>query len=53
MHGAIPPFPQYVFMAWCLVKNKDNFVKEKLTQTPYTHTHTQTFHNHESLKIYI
>jgi hypothetical protein len=20
MHGAIPPLPQYVFMAWCSVK---------------------------------
>jgi len=26
MHGAMPPFPQYVFMAWwCLVKHRDNF----------------------------
>jgi hypothetical protein len=25
MRGAIPPFPQYVFMAWCLVKQRDNF----------------------------
>jgi hypothetical protein len=25
MHGAIPPLPQYVFMAWCLVKHRDNF----------------------------
>jgi hypothetical protein len=24
MHGVIPPFPQHVFMAWCLVKNRDN-----------------------------
>jgi hypothetical protein len=24
MRGAIPP-PQYVFMAWCLVKHTDNF----------------------------
>jgi hypothetical protein len=21
MHGAIPPFPQYDFMAWCAVKS--------------------------------
>jgi hypothetical protein len=21
MHGALPPFPQYAFMAWCSVKN--------------------------------
>jgi hypothetical protein len=25
MRGAIPPPPQYVFMAWCLVKHRDNF----------------------------
>jgi hypothetical protein len=25
MHGAIPPLSQYVFMAWCLVKHRDNF----------------------------
>jgi hypothetical protein len=24
MHGALPP-PYYVFMAWCLVKHRDNF----------------------------
>jgi hypothetical protein len=25
MHWAIPPLPQYVFMAWCLVKHRENF----------------------------
>jgi len=25
MRGAIPPLPQYVFMAWCLVKHMDSF----------------------------
>jgi hypothetical protein len=25
MRGAIPPFLQYVFMAWCLIKHRDNF----------------------------
>jgi hypothetical protein len=25
MRGAIPLHPQYVFMAWCLVKHRDNF----------------------------
>jgi hypothetical protein len=24
-YGAIPPFPQYIFTAWCLVKHRDNF----------------------------
>jgi len=25
MHCVIPPPPQYFFMAWCLVKHKENF----------------------------
>jgi hypothetical protein len=25
MCGAIPPHPQYAFMAWCLVKHRDSF----------------------------
>jgi hypothetical protein len=25
MSGAMPPLPQYAFMAWCLVKYRDNF----------------------------
>jgi hypothetical protein len=25
LRGAIPPLPQQVFMAWCLVKHRDNF----------------------------
>jgi hypothetical protein len=25
MRGAIPPLPHYVFVAWCLVKHRDNF----------------------------
>jgi hypothetical protein len=25
MNGAIPPLPQYAFMAWFLVKHRDNF----------------------------
>jgi hypothetical protein len=31
MRGAIHPLPQYIFMAWCLVKHRDNFTfTEKL-----------------------
>jgi hypothetical protein len=26
MDGAILPLPQYVFMAWGLVKHRDNFI---------------------------
>jgi len=25
MHAVIPPLPHYVFVAWCLVKHRDNF----------------------------
>jgi len=25
MDGAVPPLPQYAFMAWCLVKHTDDF----------------------------
>jgi hypothetical protein len=25
MRGTIPSFPQYAFLAWCLVKHGDNF----------------------------
>jgi hypothetical protein len=25
MSGAVLPLPQYAFMAWCLVKHRDNF----------------------------
>jgi hypothetical protein len=25
MRGVMPPVPHFVFMAWCLVKHRDNF----------------------------
>jgi hypothetical protein len=25
MRGAIPPIPKFAFMAWCLIKHRDNF----------------------------
>jgi hypothetical protein len=34
MRGVIPPLPQYVFMAWCLVKHKNKFT---FCLLPYTH----------------
>jgi hypothetical protein len=30
MLGAISPLPQYVFMAWCFVKHRDNFTFDLL-----------------------
>jgi hypothetical protein len=45
MRGAIPPFPHYVFMAWCLVKHRDNF-------TFYLFYHSATRrHNPEDLNL--
>jgi hypothetical protein len=37
MRGAILPFPQYVFMAWCLVKHRDNFTLPLLYSTKSPH----------------
>jgi hypothetical protein len=36
MRGAIPPLPQYVFMAWCLVKHTDNLYIYMYTCIRYT-----------------
>jgi len=33
MCGAIPPLPQYIFMAWFLVKHRDNFTFALTTTT--------------------
>jgi hypothetical protein len=33
MRGAIPPLLQYVFVAWCLVKHRDNFTLLTLPNT--------------------
>jgi hypothetical protein len=42
MRGAITPLPQYAFMAWCLVKHRDNFTFY------FTESHT-TFSGSENL----
>jgi hypothetical protein len=39
MRGTIPPLPQYAFMAWCLVKHRDNF-----NFTFYVHHVGETLH---------
>jgi hypothetical protein len=33
MNGAISPLPQYVFMAWCLVKHRDKFTFSYIDMT--------------------
>jgi hypothetical protein len=41
MRGVIPPLPQYVFIAWCLVKHKENFTfLNVLTSPEFSGTHT-------------
>jgi len=35
MRGAVHPFSQYVFMAWCFVKHRDNFTFTLLFQHWY------------------
>jgi hypothetical protein len=35
MRGAIPPLPQYTFMAWCLIKRRDFTLKLPLRLTKY------------------
>jgi hypothetical protein len=34
--------PQYIFMAWCLVKHRDNFT--------FTFTHTRDYHKRYKFK---
>jgi hypothetical protein len=38
MSGTIPPFPHYVFMAWCLVKDMDSFTFTMLKKMGPTST---------------
>jgi hypothetical protein len=35
MRGAIPPLPQHVLMAWCLVKHKDKFTFTYMDETKH------------------
>jgi hypothetical protein len=38
MRGAIPPLPQYAFMARCLIKHRDNFIPLPFTGGIYSVT---------------
>jgi hypothetical protein len=44
MRAAIRPLPQYVFMAWCLVKHRDNFTFTYTLMVP-TCTLIRSFRN--------
>jgi hypothetical protein len=40
MSGGIPSLPQYAYMAWCLVKHKENFtflIREHIIQHMHLH----------------
>jgi hypothetical protein len=42
IRGYIPPRPQYVFMAWYLIKQKDVFMVRRLFKhKDFTFTHTR------------
>jgi hypothetical protein len=43
MLGAVPPFSEYVFMVWCLVKDRDNFVSKITPYQDFTLLHWFTF----------
>jgi len=47
MSGAIPPLIQYVIMALCLLKNRDNFTSE----TMVFYHNTKRRHNPEDLDL--
>jgi hypothetical protein len=53
MRGPIPPLPQYVFMAWCLVKHRDNFTLPLpyLTLVRYLPKVTPTQDNSDELTV--
>jgi hypothetical protein len=52
MSGAIPPIPQCAFMAWCLVKHRDNFTFTFYVGNGYnSHDYKQTV-NYTSLHNY-
>jgi hypothetical protein len=40
MRRAIPPIPQYAFMAWCLVKYRDNFTFTFILQNVLSISHS-------------
>jgi hypothetical protein len=50
MREAIPPLPQYVFMAWFLVKHRDNFTF--LTFYPVLYSLTLFLTEHHAMEVY-
>jgi hypothetical protein len=45
IRGAIPPLPQYVFMAWCLVKHRHSLIFYLLTiSLPIPKQNVATYH---------
>jgi hypothetical protein len=51
MHEAISPLPQYIFMVWCFVKQRDNFTFYLLLSS-ISPIHTPTHHIIPSLPFH-
>jgi hypothetical protein len=51
MRGAIPLFPQYVFMVWCLVKHRDNFTFTSTFILKYLGTYSLLFYSLDSSSV--
>jgi hypothetical protein len=45
MSGAIPPLPQYAFIALCLVKQRDNFTFTRPTnRSQFSYSQSRAWH---------
>jgi hypothetical protein len=52
MRGAIPPLPQYAFIAWCLVKHRDNFTFTFMNGKTKSFIQKKNSENQKKLKEY-
>jgi hypothetical protein len=55
MNGAIPPLSQYAFMAWCVVKHRDNFtstLRYAVTRAAYQmRSEEETVFSHDARRM--
>jgi hypothetical protein len=51
MHGAVTPLPQYVFMAPCLVKHRDDFIFLPYTYIAIVSSEVARFRNPMKVKV--
>jgi hypothetical protein len=58
MRGAMPPLPQYAFMALCLVKHRDNFtffnmfIFDNIVFNTFPYTVSPTLREEHRLKVF-